>query len=76
MIFFSYEDMVINRSININAFMTFIRVESEDTLRNILRLREVVLSRVGGFNRNIIVNDMYLFVTLLSDIMREMVRLR
>lgn len=68
--------MVINRSININAFMTFIRVESEDTLRNILRLREVVLSRVGGFNRNIIVNDMYLFVTLLSDIMREMVRLR
>lgn len=68
--------MVINRSININAFMTFIRVESEDTLRNILRLREVVLSRVGGFNRNIIVNDVYLFVTLLSDIMREMVRLR
>lgn len=76
MIFFSYEDMFINRSININAFMTFIRVESEDTLRNILRLREVMLSRVGGFNRNIIVNDMYLFVTLLSDIMREMVRLR
>lgn len=75
-LFMTYNDMVISAGIGVHTYMMFLEIESEDVFRNMLRIRELVISRSGVFRQNIIFNDMYLYVTLLSDIMREFVRLR